>query len=57
MVRSSMTGILKRRGYLSAHPQRDGRLLAKEEASGGTAMLATLLNLVLDLVQLPGLYN
>lgn len=45
-----MTGILKRRGCLSAHPQRDGRLLAKEEASGETALLATFLNLVLDLV-------
>lgn len=50
MVRSSMTGILKKRGCLSAHPQRDGRLHAKEEASGETALLATFLDLVLDLV-------
>lgn len=42
-----MAGILKRRGCLSAHPQRCGLLLAKEEASGETALLATFLDLVL----------
>lgn len=50
-----MTGILKRRGCLRAHPQRGAHLHAKEEASGETALLATFLDFVLAASRTMGL--